>query len=132
MKFSRVFIVDDDKIFHFIIRKMLEKHNVNADLSFFENGLEALNQIKSQMDDCSSLPDLIFLDINMPVLDGWQFLEEYKNVKGMLKGKQPIIYLISSSDNSADRDRAQEYKEEIREYFLKPVGQIEIDKIFLN
>lgn len=131
MKFRKVFIVDDDKIFHFIIRKLLIRQSELLELSFFENGSDAIDELRQLLQNGNCLPDLIFLDINMPVLDGWQFLEEYKMLKGSFQA-QPVIYLVSSSDNSCDRDRAREYEDLICRYYLKPMGQREIESIFVN
>lgn len=129
MKFNDVFVVDDDKIFHFIIKKLLANNNIEVSPEFFENGLQALNGIKGKLDRGETPPDLILLDINMPVLDGWQFLEEYIKLKDRLK-KDIAIYIISSSDNTVDIDRAKDFKSEISDYYLKPVTVEAIKSIF--
>ena len=129
MKFNNVFVVDDDKIFHFIIKKLLLNNNINVSPDFFENGLEALEGIKSKLDNGENPPDLILLDINMPVLDGWQFLEEFKLLKKFLK-KEISIYIISSSDNLVDRNRAKEFKDDIKDYYLKPMTIESLNSIF--
>jgi CheY-like chemotaxis protein len=129
MKFNDVFVVDDDKIFHFIIKKLLANNNINVSPEFFENGLQALNGIKGKLDRGETPPDLILLDINMPVLDGWQFLEEYIKLKDRLE-KDIAIYIISSSDNTVDVDRAKDFKSEISDYYLKPVTVEAIKSIF--
>ena len=120
MKFNDVFVVDDDKIFHFIIKKLLVSNNINVEPQFFENGLQAIEGIKSKLDRQEAPPDLILLDINMPILDGWQFLEEFKALKNRIQ-KEICIYIISSSDNTSDRNRAHEFKDEIKDYYLKPI-----------
>ena len=120
MKFNNVFVVDDDKIFHFIIKKLLLSNNIDVSPSFFENGLEAIQGIKSKLDNGETPPDLILLDINMPVLDGWQFLEEFKLLKEFIK-EEICIYIISSSDHAVDRSRANDFKAEIKDYYLKPI-----------
>ena len=129
MKFNDVFVVDDDKIFHFIIKKLLANNNIDVSPEFFENGLQALNGIKGKLDRGETPPDLILLDINMPVLDGWQFLEEYIKLKDRLQ-KDIAIYIISSSDNTVDIDRAKDFKSEISDYYLKPVTVEAIKSIF--
>jgi two-component system chemotaxis response regulator CheY len=129
MKFNDVFVVDDDKIFHFIIKKLLANNNINVTPFFFENGLQALEGIKSKLDKQEAQPDLILLDINMPVLDGWQFLEEFRMLKNKIK-KEVVIYIISSSDNSVDRSRANDFKDEITDYYLKPITIDGIKSIF--
>jgi CheY-like chemotaxis protein len=129
MKFNDVFVVDDDKIFHFIIKKLLANNKIDVSPEFFENGLQALNGIKGKLDRGETPPDLILLDINMPVLDGWQFLEEYIKLKDRLQ-KDIAIYIISSSDNTVDVDRAKDFKSEISDYYLKPVTVEAIKSIF--
>ena len=129
MKFNNVFVVDDDKIFHFIIKKLLINNNIHVNPSFFENGLQAIDGIKKKLDNGESPPDLILLDINMPVLDGWQFLEEFKLLKKSLT-KEIAIYIISSSDNNVDRDRAKDFKDEVKNYYLKPMNVEDIRAIF--
>ena len=120
MKFNDVFVVDDDKIFHFIIKKLLLNNNINVEPEFFENGLQAIEEIKSKLEKKEVIPDLILLDINMPILDGWQFLEEFKVLKSRIE-KEICIYIISSSDNTVDRNRANDFKDEIKDYYLKPI-----------
>ena len=129
MKFNNVFVVDDDKIFHFIIKKLLLNNNINVSPDFFENGLEAIEGIKSKLDNGENPPDLILLDINMPILDGWQFLEEFKLLKKFLK-QEITIYIISSSDNLVDRNRAKDFKEDIKDYYLKPMTIESLNSIF--
>ena len=131
MKFNDVFVVDDDKIFHFIIKKLLVNNNINVNPSFFENGKEAIEGLKKKLNSGEKQPDLILLDLNMPVLDGWQFLEEFKILKKLLT-KEITIYIISSSDNQYDLDKAKDYKEEVTDYYLKPMSGDEIKAIFYN
>lgn len=129
MKFNDVFVVDDDKIFHFIIKKLLVSNNINVEPEFFENGLQAIEGIKSKLDKELAPPDLILLDINMPILDGWQFLEEFKMIKARIQ-KEIYIYIISSSDNTVDRNRANDFKDEIKDYYLKPITIDGLKSIF--
>ncbi|TBX70414.1 response regulator [Flavobacterium silvisoli] len=129
MKFNDVFVVDDDKIYHFLIKKLLACNNIDVNPLFFENGLLAIEGIKTKIDNRESLPDLILLDINMPILDGWQFLEEFRLLKDKIE-KEIIIYIISSSDNTVDKDKAKEFKEEVKDYYLKPVTVDALKAIF--
>jgi len=129
MKFNNVFVVDDDKIFHFIIKKLLVTNNINVEPRFFENGLQAIEGIKSNLENEQAAPDLILLDINMPVLDGWQFLEEFKLLKNRIQ-KEITIFIISSSDNTVDRNRAKDFKDEIKDYYLKPITIDGLKSIF--
>lgn len=130
-KYNKVFIVDDDKVFHFIIKKLLLKNDIDIIPIFFENGYDAIEELKENINSEIDLPDLILLDINMPIMDGWQFLDEFREVKSQLK-KKPIIYLISSSDDIVDVNKSKEYKDEIKDYVLKPMDMETIEKIFLK
>ena len=129
MKFNNVFVVDDDKVHHFIIKKLLEKNNIQVNPSFFENGYDALNDLKAKLNNGENPPDLILLDINMPVLDGWQFLEEFNEMKKDIL-KEVTIHIISSSDNQMNLDKIEEFKNVIKDYYVKPMTSDAIKDIF--
>lgn len=122
-KLSTIFIVDDDLVFHFIIKKLFLKFNFNT--NYFLNGFDAIEELKKNV----VVPDLIFLDINMPIYDGWQFLDEFKKIKKSFD-KEIEIYLVSSSDDVTDIKKASKYHEEIRGFCNKPITFDEFQKIF--
>lgn len=129
-KCKKVFVVDDDKIYHFILKNLLSKNEISISSCFCENGLEALEMLKEKIRN-NNLPDVIMLDINMPVMNGWQFLEEYKKLKADFNLQTPI-YLITSSNDIMDINKAKTYENEVSDYFLKPINQADLCKIFLN
>lgn len=130
MKFNNVFVVDDDKVHHFIIKKLLEKNNIQTNTSFFENGHEALNDLKDKLQNGENPPDLILLDINMPVLDGWQFLEEFNEIKKHILN-EITIYVVTSSDDYFNADKIEEYKSVIKSYYVKPMTSEVIKSMFI-
>ena len=71
--FKQVFIVDDDNIYTYLFCKMLRANNFDHDIRIFQDGKEALNTLKLKLEINEELPVLIFLDINMPELNGWEF-----------------------------------------------------------
>lgn len=76
-----VCLIDDDKIYQFTARKILESTGLAKKILSFYNGSEAIGFLKQSFTtDQNELPDVIFLDINMPVMNGWQFLEEYHKI----------------------------------------------------
>lgn len=109
----KVFLVDDDQIFRFLCKKMLQKFVDKSQIYEFVNGKDALDNIAIN-------PDIILLDINMPVLDGWQFLEE-------LTKKTPNpdikICIISSSIDPSDKEKFDSYP--FLESFINKPLQIE-------
>jgi len=129
MKFNNVFVVDDDKVHHFIIKKLLEKNNIQVNPSFFENGHDALSDLKAKLNESENLPDLILLDINMPILDGWQFLEEFKEIKKSIS-KDITICVVSSSEGYFNADKLEQFKSLIAEYYVKPMTNDVIKTIF--
>ncbi|WP_153798317.1 response regulator [Foetidibacter luteolus] len=114
-------LIDDDRIYQFAARKTIEATGMAGSVMVFSNGLEALDYLKSHLEDVSQLPDVIFLDINMPVMNGWQFLEEYQPVSEGLK-KNVIVYMVSSSIDEYDINRSKEFQA-VSEYILKPVNK---------
>jgi two-component system chemotaxis response regulator CheY len=130
-KFNDVFVVDDDKVYHFILKNLLKRNNIEVNSRFFENGHDAIEGLKENSKNGTTLPDLILLDINMPVMDGWQFLEEFRKIKGTLN-KETVIYMVSSSNSPFDLNKAKDFPNEIQDYFLKPVCLEDICRIFLN
>lgn len=110
-------IIDDDPIFVFGVKKIMKLINFCKSLMVFTNGEEALNNLKTIISANEKLPDVILLDLNMPVLDGWQFLEEFTKIRCE---KKIIIYLVSSSVDPEDLLKAKSY-ELVSDYIVKPV-----------
>jgi len=90
-KFKHVLLVDDDYVSNFIADHLLSKLNVCDSVSFCRNGDEALKFLK-ETDD---FPELIFLDINMPVMDGFEFIETFKDLN-LDKNKTRIVIYTAS------------------------------------
>lgn len=110
-------IIDDDIIFHFIFSKLMENLQGVNEVLIFSDGKEAIDFINSNINNLDKLPDIIFLDINMPVMNGWQFLDRYK----LLEMKKKImIYIVSSSNNPDDIIDAKAILE-VSDYLVKPI-----------
>lgn len=103
LRFDVIFLVDDDPINNLINRRLLGKIGIGDYIEEFLSAQEALEKIK-QLPKENSL--LIFLDINMPVLNGWEFLEKYTVLFPERKDK---IIILSSSIDYQDRQKAFEY-----------------------
>ncbi|TAE54967.1 MAG: response regulator [Bacteroidetes bacterium] len=118
-KLSSLWIVDDDKIYQFILKKNIEQLHITDTISSFPHGKEAIDTLRQLIENQSPLPDLILLDINMPVMDGWDFMEEYIVLKKQFEKTIPI-YIISSSIAQEDKTKARSY-EDIVDFLVKPV-----------
>jgi len=126
---NNLFVIDDDKIYHFLFKNLLKQNGINVNVSFFHNGLEAIDHLKQHINDSGMYPDLILLDVNMPIMNGWQFLDEYTKLKDV--SRLSPVYMISSSNNEVDINKAKEYNHAVKDYFLKPVCKADLDKIFI-
>ncbi|AYL94011.1 response regulator [Mucilaginibacter celer] len=122
-------IVDDDPIYVYGIRKLMSIRGANAQVSHFPNGLEAINQLKN-LSESHQTPDMILLDINMPTMDGWEFMNEFAEIKPRL-GKEITIYLVSSSVDLNDINRAKSIPG-ITDYIFKPVKGTHLTEIFAS
>ena len=112
-------IVDDDDIFVFLTTKIIEQTNLVDLIKGFENGLDAINFLKENKNNVDALPDIILLDLNMPIMNGWQFLEEYNKLNPTI-GKKITIYICSSSISPDDITRAKTISE-VSDYIIKPI-----------
>jgi CheY-like chemotaxis protein len=120
-------VVDDDEIFQVIARKMMAICAPQWKIQTFPNGQEALKYLKQYATDPDKIPDVVLLDINMPVMDGWMFLDEFQRVKSQLT-KTMKIYLASSSIDSQDIDRGKS-NPNLVDYIIKPLTVETIGKI---
>ncbi|MFZ6011932.1 MAG: response regulator [Bacteroidota bacterium] len=114
-------LIDDDKIFQLTASKTIKATQITDRILQFENGEEALQFLKNNISNAHDLPDYIFLDINMPFVDGWMFLEDYNNLKPNLS-KNIFIYMVSSSIDPRDIRRAKG-NEHVQDYIIKPVSR---------
>lgn len=112
-------LVDDDKIFQLTSAKILRSLHLTDAILQFGNGEDALQYLKENASHAENLPDYIFLDINMPYVDGWMFLADYATLKANLK-KDIFIFMISSSIDPRDIIRARN-NSDVQEYISKPV-----------
>lgn len=114
-------LVDDDSIFQLTASRLLRAANQNTRILQFSNGDEALRYLQSNFDKSESLPDIIFLDVNMPYVDGWMFLDDYADLKKQLH-KNILIYMVSSSIDPSDINRAKS-NQVVKDYLIKPISR---------
>ena len=124
----QILIIDDDEINNFIAARLIDKIPVKTLVSTRLNGLEGLNYIKTNLNDAEKLPDIIFLDINMPVMNGWEFLDEYEQIKPQL-GKEICINMLSSSVYNDDIEKAKTYHT-VNKFISKPLTVEKIKELY--
>lgn len=112
---KNVIVVDDDYVFQIIATKMIQKSGIHQDPLVFANGEEAFNHLKEERPDPQET--LIFLDLNMPILDGWGFLDNINQCPDLKK--YPVI-IVTSSTNEEDRFHSNKYPQVI-DYVFKPL-----------
>src|SRR5690606_1144689 len=118
MKLS-ICIIDDDMLYKLLLKKTISNLPVSVDVMCFSNGKEAFDMFSTIHIDASELPDVILLDINMPVMDGWEFMESFIELLPTLP-KNISVYIASSSIANQDTEKAKLYKE-ISGYLVKPI-----------
>ena len=123
-------IVDDDDIYQFTTSLLLKKTDLVNKIIVFSNGLKAINFLKDEMGTKENIPDVLFLDINMLVMDGWEFLEEYLLIKPMMP-KTVVIYMVSSSVNEKDVLKAKSISA-LSGYMVKPISSQNIMEVILE
>lgn len=120
-KVNLVCIIDDDKIYRYTIEKYIKMLDLAEEVILYADGEDALDFLKTNAKKKDELPDIIFLDVNMPLLDGWEFMESYQNVKPLLI-KEIKIYMVSSSIDERDKTRALNIPG-ICDFIVKPIEE---------
>lgn len=120
-------IVDDEFIFHLTTSHIIKKRNLDKKILVFRNGKEAIDHITDHIDSMDTLPDILLLDLKMPVMDGWDFLEEYLPIRSSLP-KDIMIYIVSSSVDERDMERAKTISA-VKKYFIKPIDEFKMDQL---
>ena len=118
-KIDTVCIIDDDGLYTMLLKKKLEKMGLCQNVQSYANGENAILTIKKSLDSNGHLPDVILLDINMPVMNGWEFMEEFVKLLPEID-KKITIYISSSSIAIEDKMKATTYQA-IQSYLTKPI-----------
>lgn len=114
-KYNETWIIDDDKVYIYGLMRTMKRLGFSEKIKTYHDGKQAFNELAKT--DKSNTPDIILLDLNMPVWDGWDFLEFSKSLKF---SKKIHLFVVSSSIMQEDIDRAKEY-EKVTDYYVKPI-----------
>jgi CheY-like chemotaxis protein len=122
-----VMLVDDNDTDNFIHKRVIELTGFSKNIIVKNSGKSALDYLEDNKLNPQLLPDIIFLDINMPIVDGFVFLFEYENFPDDLKAKCKIV-ILSSSDNKRDIDRIVD-NEYVINFITKPLSDEALNKL---
>jgi CheY-like chemotaxis protein len=125
--YKKVLVVDDNPTDRFIAKKMIEKCSFAQETILCESAQQALEYLRALEDEPDALPNFIFLDISMPGMDGYEFLEQYATFPEVIKAKC-IILMLTTSLHPDDIERAQNNPLVIR-FINKPISRGKLEMI---
>jgi len=124
---NSILIIDDDPLFMLLLKKTIVKYDLAKTISAYTNGLEAIESLRTIINDPSLLPDIILVDIEMPMMDGWEFLDEF--IPLLQKASKKIsIYIATSSIAEPDKIKSSTYPL-IKGYLYKPIDEPVLSRI---
>lgn len=112
------------------LKKIIEARKLCDNLLIFNNGKESIDYFEAILKNLheEEIPDIMFIDLNMPIMDGWEFIERFTKIENKFN-KLISLYIVSSSINPVDIDRAKSLSN-IKDYLVKPVRITELETIF--
>lgn len=122
---NHVLLLDDNRATNFIHKKFLTDYRKSLNVITFQRGDEALNYLG---DPKNIFPDILFIDINMPSMDAWEFLDDYKELTRQEKNRASI-YILTTSSSPSDTEKFQSYQLP-RDMLYKPLDSTKIKVVF--
>lgn len=126
-KLNTILLVDDYEADNFIHRLVIERYDCAEQIEVCVDGKQALDFVQARIDAGEALPELIFLDINMPVMNGWEFLSAYESV-GAGRDGGAVVIMLTTSLNPDDKARADEHPN-VKGFVDKPLTQSRLNEV---
>ncbi|MBQ0786272.1 MAG: response regulator [Oceanihabitans sp.] len=123
-------LIDDDKVINFYNEKIVNRHNDFGQVTSVNSGQNALDYLKDASNGLIAKPDLIFLDINMPAMNGWEFIEEFNKIDSNFTSSIKVI-LLTTSNNPDDFKRSKTIKI-VSDFINKPLTADILDHVKEN
>ena len=118
-------LIDDDEVFVFLTKKAIERTHLVELIRVFSNGLDAIDFLRENSNNVDALPEIILLDLSMPIMDGWQFLDEIQTNPEF--SKIPT-YILTSSIDPSDKSKSQSFPN-VKGYLTKPLTLKDLETI---
>lgn len=120
-------IIDDDKLYVSLIKMLIKKNKLDVELLIFENGKVAFDYFKEEISkETPKLPEVILLDLNMPIMDGWEFLTAIEPYADKLTSK---LHVVSSTINPSEVRKAKNHSF-VSDFMTKPINKESMIKVF--
>jgi len=126
----KILFIDDDRATNFLNKYIAKSSEKIDSINLSHSGFEALDFLKSGLLDASKIPNLIFLDINMPAMNGWDFLKEFCGLDKRLVDEIKIV-ILSSSDDPVDLNKFEENKM-LLDFLKKPLNKQALNSVLLK
>ncbi|HEY1044792.1 MAG TPA: response regulator [Bacteroidia bacterium] len=124
-KLDLVYIIDDDEVIMYLTGRLISNAEFSERVETFLNASEALTKLKDGLENGGELPDAILFDLNMPEIDGWQFIETFQKMPG---AKKIPCFVFTTSIDPSDKNKSLKYKI-IKDFITKPLTHQKLDKI---
>lgn len=124
-KVKNLFIIDDDEIMVYLSGKLIRQHDFCEHSETFNSGQSAIDRIRESIKNGDALPDLMLVDINMPVMSGWEFMDELVKLPG---GDKIPVFIFTSSIDPRDKTRSFSYRS-VKGHIQKPLTVTKLNKM---
>ena len=122
------FLIDDDPVYAKLVSMLVKHKGFCSKLEVLENGKKGLERFVELLENNEPLPEIILLDINMPIMNGFEFLSQFALLTPQQKNKT-TIYMVTCSIEESDKKKAMAY-EEVEGFIIKPMNDDDLKKVF--
>ncbi|MBU2995682.1 response regulator [Cellulophaga baltica] len=122
-----MYFIDDDPIIVFISKKLMAEIDYSQEIKEFDNGKSAIEALITASEKDQQIPAIIFVDLSMPIMNGWEFLENFQKAK--IKNKENITIVVLSSSISASEIEMVKGYPIVQDYIVKPITPADLNKI---